>query len=221
MRDPTARRRLRPVSEVVVNRFEGIASPSLISAGGLLALGSAAQVLQGLIKPSDAAQTALFEISSLALLIGALTLVQALVVLYVRRAQQVGSFGLSAALVAGTGTILLCAVFWSQSFLFPTAAVVAPELLDDSKPVSLLFGFLITHAIFGVGWAMVGVALIRARVYGFAPAIGLILGGILSVVPFLTLGQMVLGLGLAWLGLSPAYVRSGRYRHAEAEPAGA
>lgn len=113
-------------------------------------VGNSVQLVPVAITESGRARSPVFLVASLVLLVAGLLLVLALASLYVRRASQMGSFGFSAVLVAGTGSVLLCAVYWSHSFLWPSLAQAAPELLDGSVvPGPFRFGELVARAIFG------------------------------------------------------------------------
>jgi len=200
-----------------VNRFEGLAKPSTLAAGAMFIVGALLdQALRLIPDPlSEVAQTPLYAIRSVALLAGALLLMLSLVSLYVRRAKQIGQFGFSASIVAGTGTILLSGLFWTQAFLHPTLGRVEPNLLDGTeRPGSYAFGLLLTAAVFGVGWILVGSAILRARVYRVIPAAFILAGGALSLLPANALGQGVLGVGLVLLAFSPTYRKhEGPQRH--------
>lgn len=193
-----------------MNRFEGLTKPSTLTAGSAFILGGILDLVL-LTNPdpySEVVQTPIYAVRSVLLLAGSLLLVLSLVSIYERRAKQIGPFGFSAVVVAGTGSILLGGLFWAESFLYPTLGRVAPDLLDGTaRPGSLSFGLLLTAAVFGVGWALVGIAMLRVRVYQFVPAALILLGGIVSLLPANTLGQAVLGLGLVLLAFSPTYRR--------------
>ncbi|MCU1636781.1 MAG: hypothetical protein JWQ68_2020 [Cryobacterium sp.] len=188
----------------------------MLASGALLAFGSALRLFQEFEERTSVAGTVLFTVSSLARLVGGLLLVLALVTLYVRRAPQMGSFGFAAVVVAGAGTILMCAVYWMDVFLAPTAVTVAPEILDaEASPGALRFGLLLSHVVFGIGWILAGIALLRAHVYGHVGAIAVMVGGALSLLPFLSAGELVLGLAVVWLGFTPAYANPAHYRRHE------
>lgn len=189
-----------------MNRFEGLAKPATLAAGVLFVIGG---VLDQVLRLAGGAidelvQTPFYAARSLLLLAAALLLMLSLVSLYVRRAKQIRQFGFSAAIVAGTGTILISGQFWAQAFLFPTLGRVAPGILDGSdRPGSFAFGLLLTSSVFGVGWSLVGIAILRAHVYRVIPAVLILAGGVVSLIPALALGQAVLGLGLVVLAFSP------------------
>lgn len=207
-----------------MSRYQGLTKPAALAAGVLLVLGNAVQLLPLAHTQVGRAQSPVFLFASIVLLAAALLLLLALASLYVRRASQVGSFGFSAVLVAGTGTVLLCAVYWSHAFLWPSLAQAAPQLLDEAvAPGPFGFGELVARVIFGLGWIMAGIALLRAHIYGYAPAIVIMIGAVVtvvpsfsSVVPSFIVGQLIFGMGVFWLGLTPAYVITERYRRQQA-----
>jgi hypothetical protein len=196
------------VSEVLVKRFEGVAKPATLAAGIVFIIGGVLdQVLRLTGDPaSSVVQTPLYALRSVALLGGALLLILALVSIYERHARKIGPFGFSAAIVAGTGTILISGLYWAEAFLYPTLGRVTPELLDGAvRPGSSSFGLLLSAAVFGVGWILLGSAMLRARVYRVLPAVLLVIGGAVSVLPSTAIGQAVLGVGLVLLAFSPTY----------------
>jgi hypothetical protein len=191
-----------------VKRFEGLAKPSTLAAGAVFLIGGILdQVLRLTGDPaSEVVLSPLYAVRSIALLGGALLLILSLVSIYERHAKQIGPFGFSAAIVAGTGTILLSGQFWAESFLYPTLGRVAPGLLDGTdRAGSYAFGLLLTAAVFGVGWLLLGSAILRARVYRVLPAVVIMAGGAVSLLPGNALGQAVLGAGLVLLSFSPTY----------------
>jgi len=113
-------------------------------------------------------------------LIGVLLLLVALVGLYARQAEAAGVLGLVGFLAALVGTGLLAGMFWTLAFVAPSVAVEAPAFLD-AEPTGLLgFGFLFSGIVVGLGWALFGVATIRARVFPRAAAIVLTVGALLG-----------------------------------------
>jgi len=200
-----------------MRRFEGVAKPSTLAAGVAFLLGGILDVVVRLSADpvSQVVQTPLYAVRSVALLGGALLLILALVAIYERHARLIGPFGFSAAIVAGTGTILISGLFWAEAFLYPTLGRVAPGLLDGiDRPGSSSFGLLLTSAVFGVGWILLGSAILRARVYRVLPAVLIILGGVVSLIPTTAVGLAVLGAGLVLLAFSPTYRKhEGPQRH--------
>jgi hypothetical protein len=193
-----------------MTRFASLFRPAMLAAGGLLFVGNIL-TLGRPAKFSDAALTPMFEVSSALLLLGAIALLVALVALHARQADQVGGFGLFAALIAGAGTVLYSGIGWSQTFLDPAVAKVVPAFLDaDQPPAVLLVGFYLSLALFALGWLLYAIATLRAHVVGRVPSVVLLIGAILALVPFLPVGQTIIGLSLLWLGLAPAAERARR-----------
>jgi hypothetical protein len=64
-------------------------------------------------------------------------------------------------------------------------------------------GGLLSFALFGLGWALFGIASLRARVFPTAISVAILVGGLLSGVPigiaYLS-GGVILGLAIVWLG---------------------
>jgi hypothetical protein len=205
------------VKKVVVKRFEGVAKPATLAAGAVLIIGGVLDLILRLWTEQTSAlvQTPLFAARSMALLGGALLLLLALVSIYERNARRIGPFGFSAAIVAGTGTILVSGLFWTEAFFYPTLGRLAPGLLDGTdRAGSSAFGLLLSSAVFGVGWILLGVAMLRARVYRVLPAVLLMIGGAGSLIPGIAAGQAVLGVGLVLLAFSPLYRKhEGPQRH--------
>ena len=180
-----------------MTRFIALFRPSLVAAGALFALGNALQLIPS--GPfSQAALTPLFQVTALVTLLGVFGLLVALAQLHVRQADRSGALGLIALFVASAGTVLMSGVAWSQSFLDPAAAQVVPAFLDDIPPASLVVGFLGSLAWFGLGWAMYGIATLRAGVFARPPAVLILAGGVLAAVPVGVggVGAVLLGLGL-------------------------
>ncbi|ANP73685.1 hypothetical protein [Cryobacterium arcticum] len=191
-----------------MKRFEGLARPSTLAAGVVFLAGGILDLALRLTgdPASELVQTPVFAVRSIALLGGALLLILSLVSIYERHAKQIGPFGFSAAIVAGTGTILISGQFWAEAFLYPTLGRVAPGLLDGTdRAGSYAFGLMLTAAVFGVGWLLLGTAILRARVYRVLPAVVILAGGAVSLLPGNALGQTVLGAGLVLLSFSPSY----------------
>ena len=67
----------------------------------------------------------------------------------------------------------------------------------------LLIGGVSSFALFGIGWALFGVASLRARVFPAAVSLAILASGLLSGVPIGVVylsGEVILGLAIVWLG---------------------
>jgi hypothetical protein len=134
-------------------------------------------------------------------LIGALLLLVAVVGLHTHQAEAAGTLGLVGFLAALVGTGLLVGLVWTSTFVPPTLAVEAPAVLDTEEPPgALAFGFMFSIVVFGLSWALFGVAMLRARVYPRVAAIVLIIGALLLIAPLPATG-LVIEAALIWLGV--------------------
>ncbi len=122
-------------------------------------------------------------VSGLALLSAVLMLL-ALVGLHLHHSEAAGILGFVGFLVAFLGTALVVGTLWTFAFVVPSLAVEAPELLDAGQvagPVGT--GVVLSSIVFAVGWALFGIAALRARVYPRWLAIALISVALLQLVP--------------------------------------
>lgn len=125
---------------------------------------------------SEEALTISYTVQSALWLIGALLLLVAVVGLYARQSEAAGALGLTGFLAALIGTGLIVGMVWTNTFIPPALAVEAPAVLDAEPAGSLAFGFMFSSIVFGLSWALFGVAMLRARVYPRVAAILLIIG---------------------------------------------
>jgi len=112
------------------------------------------------------------------------------------------ALGLAGFLVALVGTGLFVGMFWTLAFVVPSAAIEAPAFLDAEETAGPLdMGFMLSGIAVAVGWALFGVATLRARVFPRRAAIVLIVGALLTVLP-LPATTLLIDVAVAWLGLS-------------------
>lgn len=151
---------------------------------------------------SEFAVTTPWTVLSTMFLLGSLLLLVALVGLYARQSEAAGALGLSGFLVALVGTGLLVGMMWTMAFVVPSAAIEAPAFLDAEETAGPLdMGFMLSGIAVAVGWALFGVATLRARVFPRRAAIVLIIGALLTVLP-LPATTLLIDVAVAWLGLS-------------------
>jgi hypothetical protein len=188
-------------------------SSNLVRLGGLAAITAGALLLivdaWGLVLEllgaypenfSEEVLTTTYTVQSAMWLIGALLLLVAVVGLHVRQWEAAGALGVVGFLAALIGTGLLVGFIWANVFVAPALAVEAPAVLDNEPTGSLAFGFMFSTIVFGLCWALFGVAMLRARVYPRVAAILLIIGALLLIVPLPATG-FVLEAALIWLGV--------------------
>jgi hypothetical protein len=123
-------------------------------------------------------------------------------------AGRAGRLGPVAALVAGAGTTLMAGVTWSTAFLDPAAARVVPAFLDNTPPPILVVGYFGSLVLFAIGWALFAIATLRTGIFARIPAVAVLVGALLTAVPFAPYSMTIFGVGLLWLGLAPARQRA-------------
>jgi hypothetical protein len=142
-------------------------------------------------------------INSVASVVAFAMLVLALVATYQLQAapaRTLGVVGLGAAIL---GTVFMAGDWWFEAFAVPRLAEVAPSVMDTFALSRLLFGGLLSFALFGIGWLVYGIASLRARVFPAAVSWAVVAGGLFSGVPvgFVYLaGNVILGLAFLAMG---------------------
>ncbi len=190
-------------------RWSGLAA--MVGYALLAALGP----INFLVLPKDvatsvAATSNAWFVTSLLGVIGLLLTLVGLVGLYARQAEKAGTLGLIAFLVTFSGTALVYAWIWMETFVFPLLAQAAPRALDHPEQYSspaLLVSALLGPLLLLVGWLLFGLASLRAGVLPrwaavlvmVGAAVTLVLGLVGVGVPFGNNNTLAC-LGLAWMG---------------------
>jgi hypothetical protein len=181
----------------------------LIKVGGVSAIASALLAVLSFIlylivvgggRISEAATSAVFFLPSGAQLLAMALLLVGLVALYVRQAEMFGALGLIGFLLALLGTTLAAGALWSQVFVVPRLAEVAPNVADRGTG-SVLAGYLLSFLLFGVGWLLFGATTLRTRIFPRGAVILLIVGAVISILP-LPSRALILEIAAAWLGFT-------------------
>ena len=184
-------------------------SSSFIRVGGVAALASALLAVLSLVlylivvggdRISEAATSAAFFLPSGAQLLAMVLLLVGLVALYVRQAEMFGPLGMTGFLLALLGTTLAAGASWSQVFVVPSLAEAAPSIADEGQG-SVLAGFLLSFLLFGVGWILFGMAMLRTGLFPRWAVILLIVGAVISILP-LPSRALILQIAVAYLGFA-------------------
>lgn len=181
--------------------------PPLVVAGGLLALSDVLEELNSGATFSAGARTLPWQAGAMLSLVGVYVLAVALVAVHARQAERTGRLGLAAALLAGAGTALMCGLSWSTAFLDPAAARVVPAFLDNTPPAILVVGYFGSLGLFAVGWVCYAIVTLRAGLLARIPTVLILLGALLTAVPFAPFSLTLFGIGVLWLGLAPVRER--------------
>jgi hypothetical protein len=124
--------------------------------------------------------------------------------LHARQARQAGGFGTFAFSAAVVGTMTMAGDMWFDGFASPWLAEVAPQVFSTLRPTPILeLGALLSYGLMAIGWALYGLATLRARVFPMLAALGMVVAGLVafrsSFPPYgVPLGLVVAALG-AWL----------------------
>jgi len=146
----------------------------------------------------------LFRVANGAYFVAFIGLAIALVALHERFAPRFGRYGLIAFLVAFAGTMTQGGNMWFDGFAAPWLAEVAPQVFSTLRPTPIQeLGALLSYGLMAVGWALYGLATLRARVFPMLAALGMVVAGLVafrsSFPPYgVPLGLVVAALG-AWL----------------------
>ena len=179
------------------------AGPIAVLAGGLLAL-----VSVGLYFVTDRSDliammtNPVFLVFSAAYAVTFPLLLIALVAVYWRQAGQAGLFGAIAFCTAAVGTMGLGGDMWFEGFAMPWLTQVAPEVIGVPSSGSLLrTAWLVSVALFSLGWILFGVASLRARVLPRVLSAAVAVGGLLGFQAAMPPWGVALGLAVATVGI--------------------
>jgi hypothetical protein len=184
-------------------------SSGFIRLGGVAAITSAVLALLSFVlylvvvgggRLSEAATSAAFFLPSGAQLLAMALLLIGLVALFVRQAEAFGALGLTGFVLALLGTTLAAGASWSQVFVVPRLAEVAPAVADQGTG-SVLAGFVLSFLLFGVGWILFGVATLRTRLFPRWAVILLIVGAVISILP-LPSRALIVEIAAGYLGFT-------------------
>jgi hypothetical protein len=183
-----------------------VAGPIALVAGALVVV---TRLVIALTTPRDAEALAAYvltpthAINSVASIVAFALLALALVAGYEREANEAATAGVIAFGAALVGIVFMAGDWWFEAFAVPRMGELVPQLFDTFVGGRLQFGGVSSFVLFGIGWAMFGVASMRARVFPGGLAATILLSGILSGVPIGVVylsGQAILGLTIMWLG---------------------
>ena len=126
----------------------------------------------------------------------------ALIAVYGRQAGQAGVFGVVAFCTAVVGTTGLAGDMWFEAFAMPWLTQVAPQVIGVPSSGSLLrVAWLVSVALFSLGWMLFGAASWRARVLPRGLSIGVAAGGLIGFQAAMPPWGVALGLAVAAVGI--------------------
>lgn len=130
--------------------------------------------------------------------------------LYLRQREDIGVLGFIGGGLAATGSALIACAMYFEAFIAPSVATQAPELFQ-SYPAGggwegFLAGVLASGALFGIGFLLFGITMLRAAILPRWAILLAVLGGVPFAVNFLLprviaiLAATTFGVGLLGLG---------------------
>jgi hypothetical protein len=186
------------------------AGPIAVISGGLFAVAHAGMFVTG--SPGDFVDgdpgalvammsDPLFLVFNAAYAITFSFLLIALVALYWRQARESGRLGAIAFCTAATGTVALAGDMWFEGFAAPWLAQVSPDTFGADRAGTLLeAAWFVSVFLFSVGWALFGLASLRARVLPPVLSVAVGIGGLIGFLAASPPWGVVLGSAVAAAG---------------------
>jgi hypothetical protein len=199
---PSGRRKFQMTS-LNLKHWSGLAA--LMGGGLFVVLSVVESVIFGNQPDVEAALTGAWIIVQVSYLVAALLALLGLVGLYVDQAQEAGTLGLIAFVLAFVGGMMATGSAWSEAFFGGWLARSAPELLSAEPSGALAAGVLLTYVLFTLGWFLFGLASLRAGVLPRGAAVVLMIGALwflVSDIAGLPLSMVIYGAALAWMGFA-------------------
>jgi hypothetical protein len=178
-----------------------LAGPMSIAAGILIAI---AQLMMLPFDPKDHVATStdpVFQIAGGVYMAGFAALIVALVGAYGWGLHRAGRLGTGAFVAALVGTMLLGGDLWFETFAVPWLADEAPTALDTDPTMVLAIGAIASYFCFAAGWALLGIASFRARVFPRAISAAIVVGGAIAFNALLAPFGIPLALAIGALGV--------------------
>lgn len=182
-------------------RWSGLAA--LVGGVLFIILDILESILFANLPQAEAATTSAWIIVQVAYIGAAVLIALGLVGLYTRQAEQAGTFGLVAFVVAFFGGMMAVGSTWSEAFFGSWLAEVAPEILSTDPSSTLAAGILLSYLLFALGWLLFGLASLRAGELPRGASVLLIIGAVIFPVlgalevPF---AAVLYGAAVAWMG---------------------
>ena len=146
------------------------------------------------------ARTGTFFFQSLLTLLAGTLLLGGLVGLYVRQSEAAGRLGVIGFLLAFFVTTFVTGDFYANTFVTPMVALEAPAFLDNPLSGFLQVWLPFDFVLLALGWLLLAVVTVRARVYPRVASWLLLVGAVVALVP-IPLANLPFEAVLAWLGL--------------------
>jgi hypothetical protein len=123
---------------------------------------------------------------------------------------DLGTFGFLGVLLSISGAALFTAVQFDETFIWPLMATHGGELLEPEGPMftdpSFFTSYIVMGVFFAVGFIFLSVQSLKRRIFPVVPSIFLLTGavlfagGVLVPVAVRTVGVLLFGIALIWIG---------------------
>jgi uncharacterized membrane protein (DUF485 family) len=155
---------------------------SLGSATAPLTVAAVGLVVVAASTAGKAVESSPFAVASTALLLVALLGLGATAQAAVGRLHDAGR-SIAAPVLATVGTVLVAGGEWAALFVLPALSAHAPSVLTSGALGSVTVGYVVSYAVFAIGWIGTAVPLLRAGIVPRSLGVLLLVGALLSMVP--------------------------------------
>jgi hypothetical protein len=196
--------------DMAINPFTRQVRLIAVAAGSVFAVGHLVVFValrQG--ERTEAVTTGFYRWGCLLVLAGFIGLVFAAFTLYDSQAGRSGALGRAGLVGAVTGTVLMAGDWWFETFAVPFYAAELPQIMDIRGAGWLAVGGFTSYVTFALGWALFGVAAVRAGAPSRAAGIALIVGGLIGYLAVLPPYGVAIGVAVVWAGLAADGARPG------------
>lgn len=130
---------------------------------------------------------------------------------YMRDPEKFNRLGYIGLIIATTGLILFTAIQYYETFLWPAAAHLYPELLQTkgelvSGNLSVVAGLIVSGIFLGAGYILFGISSLKAKIGSKLPIWFLMVGapvfGNAVIFPVRTVGLLLFCTGTIWLSVN-------------------
>lgn len=166
-----------------MQRYLSFGYLATIIGGLLLAAGSMLSLTIAVEPFSAKVVTGAFAASSAIRLLGAAGMIIGLTAVYVRESARAGTFGLLAYTVVIVNLVLQAGWMWADTFVSGVLAVNAPGVLNGTSSDSRMDAAFMVAWLMNSSFILLGIATLRARVFGRAVGGALLVMGIVTLVP--------------------------------------
>ena len=150
----------------------------------------------------ETSQNPVFIAAKIIYLAGFIVLMFALIASYGLLAPTAGRLGVATFALAIVGTMMLSGDLWFEAFAVPwLAAGPGAQGLASAPSAVMALGAIASYILFAAGWALFGIASVRARVFPLPITIAIVLGGIAGYQALLAPWGIPLGIALVILGI--------------------